>query len=171
MASQGTRPSKDEYYISIARKVAARGTCLRRNYGAVIVAHDQIVSTGYNGAPRGVPNCVDPPRLCVRKQRNSPQGREYDDCKGVHAEMNAIIHAGRESIRRATDREDPPTLYLVGIPSENEFLDKDPEPCLHCWQVIVNAGVERVVAETREGLLKTTMVQEWVREASKETCV
>ncbi len=88
------RPSKIEYYLGIAEQVAKRGTCLRRNFGAVIVNNDQLVSTGYAGAPRGTKNCIDI-GVCLREQQNVPRGQRYELCRSVHAEMNAIIHAAR----------------------------------------------------------------------------
>jgi dCMP deaminase len=90
----GKRLGKDEYYLGIAREVCRRGTCLRRQYGAVIVNDDQIVSTGYAGAPRGVANCVDLGR-CLRQELAVPPGQRYELCRSVHAEMNAVIHASR----------------------------------------------------------------------------
>lgn len=100
------RPSKTDYYLNIALDVAARGTCLRRNFGAVIVKDDAIVSTGYSGAPRGLPNCCDL-EICERDRRGIPSGERYELCRSVHAEMNAIINAGRDKTLGAT-------LYLSG---------------------------------------------------------
>jgi dCMP deaminase len=150
------RLSKDLYYIGIAHAVAARGTCLRRNYGAVVVANDQIVSTGYNGAPRGLPNCISMGASCPRNAAGVPQGQQYDNCRSVHAELNAIIHGGRREVLGGT-------LYLVGESVTGEALSQDPEPCEHCWQAVVNAGIERVVAERRDGTLRSTVVGDWVK--------
>lgn len=132
------RPSKDQYYLDIARQVALRGTCLRRLYGAVIVQDDQIVSTGYAGAPRGVVNCVDMGR-CVRQEMAVPPGQRYELCRSVHAEMNAVIHASRAQTLRAT-------LYLVGVEKDSGELTTFAEPCLLCRRVIINAGIEKVIA-------------------------
>ena len=118
------RPSKDEYYLNIAREVATRATCIRRKYGAIIVNNDQIVSTGYAGAPRGVPNCIDLGR-CYRKEKNIPSGQNYDLCRSVHAEMNAIMHAGRERTVGAK-------MYVHGIDLENEGRVTSGKPCLLC---------------------------------------
>ncbi|MFH0869241.1 MAG: cytidine deaminase, partial [archaeon] len=105
-----TRPSKDEYYPNIAKEIGKRGTCLRRNYSAVIVNKDQIVSTGYTGAPRGVPNCIDL-GVCYRNKAGVPSGTNYELCRSVHAEMNAVIHAGR-------DRTEGAKLYMYAFDAE-----------------------------------------------------
>jgi len=101
------RLSKEQYYLNIAREVSKRGTCLRRNFGAVIVKEDQIISTGYSGAPRETPNCIDV-GMCFREKMKIPSGTRYELCRGVHAEQNAIIHASRFDMIGGT-------LYLVGI--------------------------------------------------------
>jgi len=88
------RPNKIEYYVNIAREVASRGTCNRRIFGAIIVRQDQIISTGYCGAPRGSPNCTDL-GVCPRERLNIPSGERYELCRSVHAEANAIINAAR----------------------------------------------------------------------------
>jgi len=133
------RPSKDDYYLEIASVVAKRGTCLRRNYGAVIVNKDQIVSTGYTGAPRGILNCCDA-GFCKRQKANVPAGERYELCESVHAEMNAAISAGRERCIGAT-------IYVVGRDTETDTL-LSTLPCLLCSRVIVNAGIETVVTLT-----------------------
>ena len=89
------RPSKEEYYLNIAREVSLRGTCLSARVGAVIVNQDSIVATGYAGAPRGVKSC-DERGFCLRRKNNILHGTQYEKCASVHAEQNAIIHAGRE---------------------------------------------------------------------------
>ena len=150
----GQRPTKEEYYIGIALSVAARGTCKRRNYGAVIVADDQIISTGYNGAPRGWANCIDTAPPCQRIQNHVPQGEGYDKCQSVHAEMNAIIHAHRRDMIGAT-------LYLAATPTQDEEFSADPVPCIHCKHAIVNAGIVKVVAQKRDGSLNIMIVQSW----------
>ena len=152
------RPGKDRYYIDIARAVAQRGTCQLRNYGAVIVSKDDhIVSTGYNGAPRGMANCIDSDRPCARKNANHQQGERYDSCRSVHAEMNAVIHVSRGEMQGAT-------LYLVGVPGREAALDKDPEPCQLCKRLIINAGITTVIAERIGGDLRTFAVTDWVAE-------
>ncbi len=131
------RPGKDEYYLNIAREVARRGTCLRRHYGAVVVKDDQIVSTGYAGAPRGVANCVDI-GTCLREELQVPAGQRYELCRSVHAEMNAVIHAARSQTLGAA-------LYLSGVEVATGDPIERPEPCLLCRRVIINAGIEKVV--------------------------
>lgn len=132
------RPSKDSYYLQIAKDVAMRSTCLRRNYGAVIVNHDRIVSTGYNGAPRGEENCCDR-GTCPRMENNVPHNSgTYSDCCSVHAEQNAIIHASFEDMQDGT-------LYLVGVNPKDGSTLTDISPCPICSRMIKNAGISRVV--------------------------
>lgn len=126
------RPTKDEYYFKIASIVLERGTCLRRNYGAVIVRDDQIISTGYTGSPRGGRNCCDL-GTCRRNEMNVPQGERYELCESVHAELNAIIHAGRERCNNAT-------VYIVGKDMSTGALISTP-PCDMCTRAIINAGI------------------------------
>ncbi len=137
------RIDKDNYYLNIAEVVASRSTCLRRQYGAVIVNNDEIIATGYNGAPRGEANCCDTGH-CYRAEHPEPidelaakHGNQYGSCVAVHAEQNAIISAARKDMRGAT-------LYLA-------CLDKDinPTPCNMCDRMIKNAGITRIV--TRAG--------------------
>ena len=133
------RQSKDEYYLEIASTVAKRSTCLRRQYGAVIVNHDEIVSTGYNGAARGQKNCCDV-GLCWREAHNIPHGKEYERCVAVHAEANAIISASRSESMGAT-------LYLSGWENGKQFSG---EPCFMCARLIKNAGIDKVINKNGE---------------------
>lgn len=133
------RTDKDNYYLNIARAVAARSTCLHHKYGAVIVNNDEIVSTGYNGAPRGELNCCDR-GICYRDNNKTPvdssaaqHGNKYGTCVAVHAEQNAVISASRKEMLGGT-------LYLACIDSENELA-----PCNVCNRLIKNAGIVRVV--------------------------
>lgn len=135
------RVSKKEYYLHIAAAVARRSTCLRRQYGAVIVKNDEIVATGYNGAPRGEDNCCDVGQ-CWREAHGIPHGEQYEKCVAVHAECNAIISASRNEMLGST-------LYLFGC--ENGEPLPAPEPCLICSRLIKNAGILRV--ETTGGTL------------------
>lgn len=135
--SDTTRPRRDKmnYYLDIAETVASRATCLRRRYGAIIVKDNQIIATGYNGAPRGLENCSDL-GYCMRQQNNIPHGERYEQCRAIHAEMNAMLSASRtDMIGQA--------LYLVGL--EDEGYVTNAEPCLMCTRLIVNAGIETVV--------------------------
>lgn len=134
------RPSKKQYYLQIATMVSLRSTCIRRQYGAVIVKDDIIVATGYNGSPRGEVNCCDA-GVCLRNQMNIPSGERYELCRSVHAEQNAIIQAGFQRTKGAI-------LYLSGneIGDDGELnMIRDPKPCKMCWRFIKNAGIEKVV--------------------------
>ena len=130
------RPEKDEYFLNIAEEVAKRSTCIRRQYGAVIVKNDVIVSTGYNGAPRGAENCCDA-GTCWREENNIPHGERYEMCQAVHAEANAIINANRADMVGAA-------LYLVGI--EDGRRVENPTPCTICEKLIKNAQIRWVVS-------------------------
>ncbi len=132
------RKNKTAYYLAIAKEVAARSTCLRRQYGAVIVKDDEIISTGYNGAPRGEPNCCDVGE-CWREANNIPHGEQYEKCVAVHAEQNAIISSSRSEMIGST-------LYLVGIENGQVF---DAEPCDICRRLIANAGISYVMASKK----------------------
>jgi len=153
------RPGKDEYYLNIAREVCRRGTCLRRQYGAVIVNDDQIVSTGYAGAPRGVANCVDLGR-CLREELAIPAGQRYELCRSVHAEMNAVIHASRAQTLGST-------LYLAGIEVASGLPTANPEPCLLCRRVIINAGIARVVVQPRGREIVSLDPEDWMKEENE----
>lgn len=131
------RPNKEQYYLNIAKAVSLRSTCIRRQYGAVIVKNDEIIATGYNGSPRGMTNCCDT-GICYRERNSIPHGKEYEECKAVHAEQNAIISAPREKMIGST-------IYLYG--SENG-KDIDASPCKICARMIVNAGITDIVAST-----------------------
>ena len=134
------RPSKTQYYLDIAAAVAARSTCLRRQYGAVIVKNDTIVSTGYNGTARNRANCCDIGE-CYRATHNIPHGEQYEKCQAVHAEANAIINASREEMNGST-------LYLTGF--ENGERLKNPQPCEMCQRLIINAGIRKVITSEEE---------------------
>ena len=131
------RISKVEYYLKIARVVAERSSCLRRKYGSVIVNHDQIISTGFNGAPRGTANCSDS-NWCYKKQNNVPHGVEYIRCESVHSEQNAIIHSSRSAMLGGT-------LYIAGIDYDTNQDILSPEPCTICMRMIINSGIESVI--------------------------
>ena len=130
------RPSQVKYYLDIAAAVAARSTCIRRQYGAVIVKNDTIVSTGYNGTARGLINCCDL-NECYREAHNIPHGQQYEKCKAVHAEANAIINASREEMCGAI-------LFLAGF--ENGERIKNPTPCEMCSRMITNSGIRKVIS-------------------------
>lgn len=148
------RTSKDNYYLGIADSVLERSTCLRRKYGAIIVKADEIMSTGYNGAPRGRQNCSDIGG-CMREKMNIPSGQRYELCRSVHAEQNAIISCSRQEMLGAT-------LYLVGRDARtNELLDSA-ESCSMCKRFIINAGIERVVSRQGKDGIKIVNVSDWI---------
>lgn len=140
------RIDKDNYYLNIAQTVLQRGTCLRRNYGAVIVKNDEIISTGYTGSPRGDVNCIDTGN-CIREELKVPHGEKYELCNSAHAEMNAIISASRKDMIGAT-------LYLVGVDNDKEII-RDAEPCKLCKRMIINAGIEKVIVRETENRFRT----------------
>ena len=149
------RRDKTNYYLDIAETVIERGTCLRRNFGAIIVKNDQIVSTGYVGAPRGRKNCCDL-GYCTRAQLGVPRGQRYELCRSVHAEMNAIIHASRNDMLGAT-------LYLVGKEYYTGEYVQNACPCSMCARVIINAGIATVVVRDDRDHYRTINVsEEWI---------
>ncbi len=148
------RRSKILYYLDIADAAQARSTCLRRRFGAIIVKDDEIVSTGYNGAPRGRKNCTDM-GYCAPNRLNVPAGERYELCRSVHAEANAIISASRRDMIGAT-------LYLVGRDAKTGELLHDTTSCSMCRRQIINAGIVKVVARIGENDFTITNVDEWI---------
>lgn len=148
------RKDKINYYLDIAETVSQRCTCLRRHYGAVIVNNDEIISTGYVGAPRGRKNCTDI-GSCFRETCNIPRGERYELCRSVHAEANAIISASREKMLNGE-------LYLVGIEmSTNEYVE-NAICCAMCKKLIINAGIKTVYIRINSTEYKTIDVNSWV---------
>lgn len=150
------RIDKINYYLDIAETVLQRGTCLRRNYGAVIVKNDEIISTGYTGAPRGRVNCIDL-NYCYRKENKIPSGQMYERCRSVHAEMNAIISAARNEMIDST-------LYLVGITATSGDYVKNASPCLMCKRLIINSGIEEVIIRNTKKDYIRINVHDWVED-------
>ena len=148
------RMNKENYYLDIADAVLERSTCMRRKYGAIIVRSDEIISTGYNGAPRGRKNCSDL-GYCTREAMQIPSGERYELCRSVHAEANAIISASRRDMIGAT-------LYLVGRDAKTGELLADTTSCSMCRRQIINAGIVKVVARTGEDDFTITNVDEWI---------
>lgn len=148
------RRDKVNYYLDIADAVRSRSTCLRRQYGAIIVKNDEIVATGYNGAPRGRKNCDDL-GVCSRAVLNIPSGERYELCRSVHAEANAIISASRAAMLGAT-------LFLVGRDSGSQELLETTTPCSMCRRLIINAGIAAVICRTGAGSYEETPVSEWI---------
>ena len=150
------RISKENYYLDIAQTVLERATCLRRVYGAIIVKNDEIISTGYNGAPRGRANCVDM-GYCSREAMKVPRGERYELCRSVHAEANAIISASRRDMAGGT-------IYLVGRNAATRELLNDATSCLMCRRMIINAGLDRVVIRRTETEFEVVPVEAWIAE-------
>ena len=150
-----TRVDKINYYLDIAESVSERGTCLRNNYGSIIVKNDEIISTGYTGAPRGRKNCIDL-GYCTRQKYEMPSGKGYERCRSVHSEQNAIISAARKDMIGAT-------LYLVGINQRNGEYVKDNEPCSFCKRMIINAGIEKVVMRDTKKEYRVEEVENWIK--------
>ena len=148
------RTSKENYYLDIADAVSERSTCLRRRYGAIIVRNDEIISTGYNGAPRGRRNCTDLGR-CTRDELHIPSGERYELCRSVHAEANAIISAARRDTMDAT-------LFLAGRNAKTGEILHDTTSCAMCRRLIINAGIRKVVARVGETEYTETEVRNWI---------
>ena len=150
------RIDKENYYLDIAQTVLERSTCLRRCYGAIIVKNDEIISTGYNGAPRGRKNCADL-GYCTREAMQIPSGERYELCRSVHAEANAIISAARRDMVGGT-------LYLAGKDAATGEILGDATSCAMCRRMIINAGLEKVVIRTAPGQYVTVDVRQWIDE-------
>lgn len=148
------RIDKINYYLDIAETVVERGTCLRRNFGAIIVKNDEIISTGYVGAPRGRKNCCDL-GYCTREKLNIPRGERYELCRSVHAEQNAIISASR---RDTIDS----TLYLVGKNYKDHTYVENANPCALCKRMIINSGIKEVIIRDTKKKYRIIKVQEYI---------
>ena len=150
------RIDKENYYLDIAQTVAERSTCLRRCYGAILVRNDEIIATGYNGAPRGRKNCVDL-NFCTREALNIPSGQRYELCRSVHAEANCIISASRSEMLGAT-------LYMACVNPADGALIPDSTSCSMCRRQIINAGIERVVIRDTRTDYRIVEVRAWIED-------
>ena len=148
------RIDKNNYYLDIAEAALERATCLRRKWGAVIVSDDEIVSTGYNGAPRGRKNCTDI-GTCIREELNVPRGERYELCRSVHAEQNAIISAPRIDMLNAT-------LYLVGQDAKTGEYVENSMPCSMCKRFIINSGIKKIIIRDNKESYREVEVQSLV---------
>jgi len=148
------RRDKINYYLDLAEVVSKRGTCLRRLYGAVVVKNDEVISTGYVGAPRGRKNCSDY-GVCIREKMNIPRGERYELCRSVHAEANAIISASREELLGSS-------IYLCGIDVPTGEYVKNSSSCSMCKRMIINAGIEKVYIRDTKDEYRVVDVQEWI---------
>lgn len=121
-----TRPSWDEYFLEMAKLVSKRATCIRRQVGAVVVKDKRVLATGYNGAPSGLPHCLD--IGCLRDKLKIPSGERHELCRGLHAEQNALIQAS-----------------LYGISLRESILYATNQPCIICAKMLINAGIKEIV--------------------------
>ncbi len=150
------RRDKQNYYLDIAETVLERGTCLRRNYGSIIVKNDEIISTGYTGAPRGRKNCIDL-NSCIREKLQVPRGTHYELCRSVHSEANAIISASRKDMIGAT-------LYLVGKDAKTKEYVADANSCSMCKRLIINSGIFNVIIRDSKEGYREISVDSWIEE-------
>lgn len=150
------RRDKHNYYLDIAESVSQRGTCLRRLYGAVLVKNDEIVSTGYVGAPRGRANCTDL-GYCLRTKLAIPRGERYEMCRSVHAEANAIISAPRETMIGST-------LFLVGFDQPDKTYVENACCCSMCKRLVINAGIKNVIIRDDCQRYREISVSSWIEE-------
>lgn len=150
------RVSKHNYYLDIAQTVAERSTCLRKMYGAIIVKNDVIISTGYNGAPRGRKNCCDLGH-CMRDKLQIPRGERYELCRSVHAEANAIISASRDQMLGST-------LYMVGVDAKTKELISGTSSCMMCKRQVLNAGIEWVIIRDTKDEFRIIPTADWIED-------
>ena len=150
------RPSKNEYYLNIAKQVAQRSTCFRAKFGAIITKDDQIIATGYNGAPRKTKDCLEK-GYCLRDKLNIPHGQKYEMCVSVHSEQNAIINAARAGVSLLGG-----DMYIYSEDKEGNLIDAF--PCFICKKMLINAGLERVICSTKDGEYKIFKVQDWIKD-------
>lgn len=150
------RVSKHNYYLDIAQTVSERSTCLRRRYGAIIVKNDVIISTGYNGAPRGRQNCTDIGR-CYREHLGIPRGERYELCRSVHSEANAIISASRENMLGSS-------LYMCCTDPGTGDIMSGTNSCMMCKKLIINAGIEKVYIRDTKDTYRVISTDEWVKD-------
>ena len=150
------RRDKINYYLDIAETVLERSTCIRRKFGAIIVKHDEIISTGYVGAPRGRQNCNDL-NYCTREKLGIPKGQRYELCRSVHAEQNAILSAARADMIDAT-------LYLACHDARTDQLDGEVEPCSMCKRLLINAGIKQVIVRQTRETFETFTGSDWVEQ-------
>lgn len=148
------RRDKINYYLDLAEVVSQRTTCLRRHYGAVIVNNDEVISTGYVGAPRGRKNCTDI-NMCIREKMRIPRGERYELCRSVHAEANAIISASRDKMIGSS-------MYLTGIDMATGGYVEKGNSCSMCKRMIINAGIETVYIRDTKQTYREIQVSEWI---------
>lgn len=157
------RRDKINYYLDLAETVAQRGTCLRRHYGAVIVKNDELIASGYAGAPRGRKNCSDVGH-CIREELKIPRGERYELCRSVHAEANAIISASRHEMIGAS-------LFLAGVDAKTGEYIPNSNSCSMCKKMIINAGIETVYVRDSKDDYRMIPVQSWIEDDDSLTGV
>ncbi len=153
--SKDGRISKERYYLNIAEEVSKRGTCLSLQGGAVIVRNDQIIATGYVGSPRGTLSSYDR-KNCLRRELDVPSGQQYELCRSVHAEQNAILNAARAGVSTIDG-----DMYMFGKKiwnGANELIDMT--PCFICKKMIINAGIRRIIGNTKDGKISVVEVKD-----------
>ncbi len=150
------RRDKINYYLDLAEIVSQRTTCLRRRYGAVIVKNDEVISTGYVGAPRGRKNCTDL-GFCIRQELGIPRGERYELCRSVHAEANAIISASRDKMIDAT-------LYLTGVEVADGSYVSNSCCCSMCKRMVINAGIKEVIIRDDKDNYRIIPVSAWIED-------
>jgi dCMP deaminase len=148
------RIDKNNFYLDICETVLERGTCLRRNFAAIIVKNDEIISTGYSGAPRGRKNCCDL-GYCKREELKVPRGTRYELCRSVHAEQNAIISARRQDMIGSN-------MYLVGKEQKTGEYVINASPCSLCKRFIINSGIEKVIIRDTKSNYRIIEIQQWI---------
>jgi dCMP deaminase len=161
------RISKDEYYMNIAREASLRTSCFRAQHGAVIVKDDQIISTGYVGAPRKTKDCFERDN-CLRREMEIPSGQRYELCRSLHGEQNAIINAARSGTSLLGAKM---YLYSVKLDDKGNKAIIDAYPCFICKKMIVNAGIEEVICYQSNGKMKIYKVNSWVRDWQKKDLI
>ena len=150
------RVDKTNYYLDIAETVAERGTCIRKDYGCIIVKNDEIISTGYNGAPRGRTNCIDLGYCTKKKIYPDVHHGGHDACRSVHAEQNAIISAARKDMLGST-------MYLVGRRKDNNKYEEGAMSCQMCRKMIINAGIKKIIVRVTRSKYIEVDVDEWIK--------
>jgi len=149
------RKTKEEYYLNLAKTIGQHSTCFRNKLGAIIVRDDQIVATGYIGAPRKTKDCIER-NNCLRRQLNIPHGQRYEICRSVHAEQNAIINAARAGVSILGG-----DMYISGVTAEGKKLDTF--PCFICKKMIINTGLKKFVCTTKDEKIKIFLIENWVK--------
>jgi dCMP deaminase len=165
MSDKYNRPSKDQYYLDLAKSVCKRGTCTKVEIGAVVIRNDQVVSTGYCGAPRGTKSSHEH-GFCLRRQLGIPSGHRYEICRSVHAEQNAIINAARSGTSLLGG-----DMYIYGQIYGSPEKPLDAFPCFICKKMLINCGLKRVICSLKDGGFKIFNVDEWAKEWTKSDII